>query len=63
MQLVEKLITERNLSKEEYLELLNHWEDKELQEKLIQEALYQQNKYYGKNVAVAVPEMLVFPGK
>lgn len=50
MQLVEKLITERNLSKEEYLELLNHWEDKELQEKLIQEALYQQNKYYGKNV-------------
>lgn len=50
MELVKKLIKTRALSKEEYLELLMHWENVEVQKAIYEEARKQQKKYYGNKV-------------
>lgn len=52
MTIIEKFITQHTLSKTEYIELLNMWTDKGVQERLTQEAAALRQKYYGKKVFV-----------
>ncbi|MBE5957067.1 MAG: [FeFe] hydrogenase H-cluster radical SAM maturase HydE [Lachnospiraceae bacterium] len=52
MTLADKLIKEHTLTKEEYIELLNHWGDPELKEKLRMEANRLRRQYYGDGIFV-----------
>ena len=52
MTVIEKFITQHTLSKTEYIELLNTWTDKKVQERLTQEAAALRQKYYGNKVFV-----------
>lgn len=52
MTVIEKFITQHTLSKTEYIELLNTWTDKKVQECLTQEAAALRQKYYGNKVFV-----------
>lgn len=50
MDVVEKLIKNRKLSKEEYVELIAQWEDPEVNDRLKAEAAKLCDQYYGKKV-------------
>lgn len=50
MDVVEKLIKNRKLSKEEYIELVAQWEDPEVNDRLKAEAAKLRDQYYGKKV-------------
>lgn len=50
MDVVEKLIKNRKLSKEEYIELIAQWEDPEVNDRLKTEAAKLRDQYYGKKV-------------
>ena len=52
MAVIEKLITQHRLSKTEYIELLNKWQEPEAQEKLTKEAATLRQKYYSNKVFV-----------
>ncbi len=52
MTVIEKLITQHTLSKTEYIELLNKWQEPDVQKKLTEEAAALRQKYYGNKVFV-----------
>lgn len=52
MTVIEKLITQHTLSKTEYIELLNKWQEPDVQKKLTEEASALRQKYYGNKVFV-----------
>ena len=52
MNVIEKLITQHRLSKTEYIELLNKWQEPKAQEKLTKEAATLRQKYYSNKVFV-----------
>lgn len=49
-RLAEKLIQNHQLSKEEYVKLLNAWEDSQVREVLREEAVRLRDYYYGRNI-------------
>ncbi len=52
MTAIEKLITQHTLSKTEYIELLNKWQEPDVQKKVTEEASALRQKYYGNKVFV-----------
>ncbi|MEE1085977.1 MAG: [FeFe] hydrogenase H-cluster radical SAM maturase HydE [Schaedlerella sp.] len=52
MELVEKLIRQQELTKEEYVRLLSQYENKEIADKLKEEAIRLRKKYYGDKVFI-----------
>ena len=52
MTVIEKLITQHTLSKTEYIEFLNKWQEPDVQKKLTEEAVALRQKYYDNKVFV-----------
>lgn len=52
MTVIEKLIIQHTLSKTEYIELLNKWQEPDVQKKVTEEASALRQKYYGNKVFV-----------
>lgn len=47
MTVVDKLLKEHSLAKEEYLQLLENWQNEETVRRLKEEAVYHRKQYYG----------------